>query len=100
MADEKKIETYLIKQVEKRGGMCVKFVPQHFAGFPDRLIYMPNGVHLLGELKAPHIKGVDKLQKIVHAKLRKLGFWVEVLPTKESVDALMDTLDHMIFIDD
>ena len=90
MGDEKRIvEDYLKREVEKRGGLCVKFVPDHFAGFPDRELYMPHGVHLLVETKAPHVKGVDKLQAIVHRRLRRLGHRVEVCHNREQVDALM-----------
>lgn len=94
MGDEKRIvESYLVRQVEVRGGLCIKFVPDHFAGFPDRELYMPFGVHLLVETKAPHITGVAKLQAIIHKKLRRLGHRVEVCYTREQVDALMLDLE-------
>lgn len=94
MGDEKRIvEDYLVKQVERRGGLCIKFPPIYHAGFPDRELYMPNGVHLLVETKAPHIKGVDKLQEIIHRRLRRLGHRVEVCNTRQLVDELLKEFD-------
>lgn len=87
MADEKRIvEDYLVRQVEQRGGLCVKFIPDHFAGFPDRLVLTNDGHTIYVECKAPHIKGVDPLQRIVHNKLKRRGHIVEVLNTREGVD--------------
>lgn len=87
MGDEKRIvEDYLTKQVEKRGGLCVKFVPDHYAGFPDRIVLNMRGQTVYVECKAPHVKGVDKLQAIVHGRLRSRGHAVEVLRNRQEVD--------------
>lgn len=88
---ENKVEKRLIREVEKAGGMCVKFPPLFFSGFPDRLVFIPGGVLVLVELKAPG-KVPGKLQEKIHAKLRGLGFRVEVIDSYEGVDTLMLTL--------
>lgn len=88
---EKAIENRLIREVTNAGGMCIKFPPLFFAGFPDRLVFMPRGVLVLVELKAPG-KKPGPLQVKVHAKLRALGFRVEVIDSYEQIDALMITL--------
>lgn len=91
MAQEKKIETYLVTQIERLGGMCVKFPPIFFAGFPDRIVLVPKGIIVFVELKAP--KGVaSQLQKIVHKRLRAIGFRVEIINSKEEVDGFVLTL--------
>lgn len=91
MAQEKKIEDYLTKNVERIGGMCVKFPPIFFAGFPDRIVLVPKGIIVFVELKAPN--GVaSPLQLIVHKRLRKIGFRVEIINSKEEVDGFVLTL--------
>lgn len=94
MADEKKIEQYLTKQVEKRGGMCVKFIPDYFAGFPDRILILPAGQTIYVELKAPHVKSPAPLQRIIHERLLRLGHWIEVCNTRELIDELMIKYDE------
>lgn len=91
MANEKSIETYFVEEVERVGGMCIKFPPLFYAGFPDRLVFMPKGVFALVELKRPG-KTARLLQRKVHAKLKRLGFRVEVIDTKIGVDVFVLTL--------
>lgn len=92
MADEKKVEVYLVKRVESMGAWCVKFVPLFFAGFPDRFILIRGGRIIFVELKAPN--GIlAPLQRIILGKLKKLGFRVEVLYTREQVDIFMGTVE-------
>lgn len=82
---EIKIEKYLIKMIEKKGGMALKFPPLFFAGFPDRIVLLPKGVAIFVELKRPGAKP-RKIQERVHSKLRGLGFRVDVLSTLEEVE--------------
>lgn len=91
MANEKTIETYFVEEVERIGGMCIKFPPLFYAGFPDRLVFLPGGLFVLVELKRPG-KTARLLQRKVHAKLRRLGFRVEVIDTKIGVDTFILTL--------
>lgn len=93
MGDEKRIvEDYLKREVERRGGLCVKFIPDHFAGFPDRIVLTNDGATVYVECKAPHVKGVDKLQGIVHARLLKRKHRVVVVRNREEVDALIASI--------
>lgn len=84
---EKVIENKLILKTKKSGGLCVKFYPAFFAGFPDRIVLLPEGKMLFVELKAPG-KKPSKIQRAVIAKLQGLGFRVEVCDTIEKVEAL------------
>jgi len=88
---EKKIEKYLIEQVENLRGLCVKVPPLFFRGFPDRIVLLPGGVIAFVEVKAPGAKPT-LIQRKVHARLRLLGFRVEVLDSNESVDGFILTL--------
>lgn len=82
---EKSIENYLVKSVEGIGGLCVKFPPLFYRGFPDRIVLLPGGVVVFVETKAPGSKPT-LIQRKVHAQLRGLSFRVEVLDTYERID--------------
>jgi len=88
---ESKIEKYLVTEVEKIGGACIKFPPLFYAGFPDRLVFLPGGLFILVETKAPR-KTPSTIQRRVHSRFRDLGFRVEVLNTIEAVDTFILTL--------
>lgn len=81
---EQTIENRLVKEVEKLGGLCWKFISPGVAGVPDRLVLLPNGKLIFIELKAPGQKA-RKLQEYRHKKLRKLGFRVEIIDSLEGV---------------
>ena len=89
---EKDVEGYLTGQVGRRGGRCVKFVPDLDNGMPDRIVMLPGGVLVWVELKNGVYEEARKLQRMQHAKLRRLGQRVEVIQTKEQVDRLMEEL--------
>lgn len=88
---EKKIENYLVEAVENIGGLCVKFPPLFFRGFPDRIILLPKGTIIFAEIKAPG-ESPRLIQRKVHTRLRGLGFRVEVLDSYESIDGFILTL--------
>ena len=50
---EKQIEQKLSLMVKQQGGMALKFVSPSFAGMPDRLVLLPDGIIAFVELKAP-----------------------------------------------
>lgn len=82
---EKTVEQYLTREVEKRGGLCLKFPPLYYAGFPDRLVlWKPGRIHFI-ETKRPGRTG-SPLQRNVHNKLRALGFFVTELSSHGEVD--------------
>ena len=88
---EKRIEKSLQTAVEQVGGLCIKFPPLFFRGFPDRIVLMPGGVIVFVELKAPGEKP-RLIQRKAHDRLRALGFRVEVLDSLEGVDGFVLTL--------
>ena len=89
---EKEVESYLRKQIEQAGGRCIKFVPDYAVGFPDRIVLLPGGVLLWVETKRPRGGRLSVVQKVRHAALRNLGQRVEVIWTKQQVDALLAEL--------
>ena len=88
---EKQIEKKLSLMVKKSGGLAVKFVSPSFAGMPDRLILLPDGVAAFVELKAPG-KSPRTLQIARHKKLRELGFRVYVIDDVSEIGGMLDEL--------
>lgn len=88
---EKTVEKYLTAQVQKLGGLCVKFPPLYFAGFPDRIVLMPGAIVVFVELKDLG-KKARPLQLRVHKQLMALGFRVEVIDSKDGVDNFLGGL--------
>lgn len=88
---EKTIEKYLVLKIESLGGLCVKFPPLFFRGFPDRIVLLPGARIVFVETKDAGKKPCQA-QVRVHNRLKALGFRVDILDSKESVDNFMLTL--------
>jgi G:T-mismatch repair DNA endonuclease (very short patch repair protein) len=82
---ENKIEQYLKKRIERLGGLCIKFPPLFFVGFPDRIVLLKGGIVIFVETKTETGKPSPVQFRVIDA-LRKLGFRVEVILSKEEVD--------------
>lgn len=88
---EKVIERRLVECVKEQGGMCVKLLCDQMSGLPDRLCLMPNGKVAFAELKTTG-KKPRKIQVVLHEELRRLGFKVAVIDTKQGVEEFIDTM--------
>jgi len=96
---ERDVEKHLVKRVKAAGGIAYKFTSPGRRSVPDRLVLMPPDLlserpvqrAIFVELKAPG-KAATPAQLREHERLRDLGFRVEVIDTKEGVDAFMRTL--------
>lgn len=88
---EKEIEQQLRIEVKKHGGIALKFTSPGFDGMPDRLVLLPNGKIAFAELKAPG-KKPRTLQLARHRLLRKLGFKVFVIDSKERIGGVIDEI--------
>lgn len=86
---EKNIEQALRKAVRDSGGIALKFVSPGFAGVPDRLLLMPGGRTAFVEVKAPGEKP-RALQLSRHKLLRRLGFKVYILDSKEAIPKIIE----------
>ena len=88
---EKQIENKLTRSVKKAGGIALKFVSPDFAGIPDRLVLLPDGMCAFVELKAPG-KHTRPLQTVRHRMLQKLGFKVYVIDSTEQIEGVINDI--------
>lgn len=82
------MEAHLFAQVKSRGGMCVK-TPATVAGWPDRMVILPNQPIVLVEMKQPKGK-LSPLQIEIHRRLEAIGHPVATLYTREEVDLWLE----------
>ena len=87
---EKHIETRLREQVLSRGGLCEKWNAGS-AGWPDRIILLPDGKFGFAVLKAPGRKP-RKLQEHRHSQLRALGYQVFVIDDISEIGGVLDAI--------
>lgn len=88
---EKQIENKLTIEVKKVGGIAVKLVSPCFAGMPDRLVLLPDGVCAFVELKAKG-KKPRPIQLARHRLLKSLGFKVYVIDDVEQIGGVLDEI--------
>ena len=87
---EREVEGYLVRQVEKLGGMCPKF--DSVRGWPDRIVLLPAGVMAWVETKRPGGGVLSPAPLVVHEQLRRVGQQVYVVWSQEEVDELLELL--------
>jgi hypothetical protein len=85
---EKRLEAYLVKEVKKMGGLCLKFTSPGCRGVPDRICVFPGSRCVFVELKS-ETGTLRKLQEVIHDRLRKRSIDVFVACNKEDVDWLL-----------
>ena len=90
---EREIELKLRKAATDRGGLCLKFTPQSWAGAPDRLVLLPGGRMGFVEVKAPG-QCPRPLQVRRHSQLAELGYVVLVLDDPDRVDSILDEIEQ------
>ena len=88
---EKQIEMKLVEAVNRRGGLCPKWISPGLNGVPDRLILLPGGRIAFAELKAPG-KTPRPLQRHRIEQLRKLGFRVYVIDSIEQIGGVLNEI--------
>ena len=91
MGAEKGIETKLRDAVKTLKGLAIKIYCLSFTGLPDRIVLMPGGRIWFVELKAPGKKPSPQ-QLLVHGLLRKLGFEVWVIDTREILQEFINRI--------
>lgn len=89
---ETDIETFLIRNVHRRGGFTRKVTYQGRKGAPDRWCFFPGGRLLLIELKRPGEKPSD-LQVDEMLKLREHGQYVCWAASKEAVELALNEFE-------
>jgi hypothetical protein len=88
---EAAVESYFKKRVKATGGEERKVVFPGRKGAPDRLCGWPNGRHGFVELKRPKGKA-EAHQAREHERLRAMGFRVDVIDTRDLVDAYVASM--------
>lgn len=88
---ESLIEQHLVKEVNRRDGLCLKFNSQSMTGIPDRIILMKNGTVGFVEVKQKG-KKPRPLQELRMKQLRRLGFKVYTLDKKEKIGEILDEI--------
>lgn len=78
------IENKLVREVEKRGGVCYKFVSPSNPGVPDRIVITPDGRVIFVELKAPFGR-MSNIQKWQKERLLQRGVDVRVVRGMDQV---------------
>ena len=91
MDSEKVIEKRLNAEVKSLGGWSLKMVCQYVTGLPDRLVLLPKGVTFFAEIKSTG-KKPTAVQRLVHEKLRRLGFRVEVIDSLKQLNQILNNL--------
>lgn len=87
---EKYIEQQLTRAVKSRGGLCEKW-NSGTAGWPDRIVLLPDGKSGFVEVKAPG-KEPRPLQEHRHEQLRALGYPVFVLDHIGQIGGILDEI--------
>lgn len=88
---EKEIDRKLVKEVRKKGGLCIKFSSPGLDGVPDRMVLLPDGILAFVELKAPG-KKPRKLQVRRMQQFEKLGFRCFVLDNMDGIGGMIDAI--------
>ena len=88
---ESLIEQHLVKEVNRRDGLCLKFNSQSMTGIPDRIILMKNSTVAFVEVKQKG-KKPRPLQELRMKQLRQLGFKVYTLDEKEKIGEILDEI--------
>ena len=92
---EKTLEARLVREIEARGGMALKYTSQFHRGIPDRICLLPPGVLTFVELKSTGQKPT-KLQEHAMEKLISLGFDCLVIDTTEKLEEYLGHVDQTI----
>lgn len=91
MDSEKLIEKTLNAEVKSLGGWSLKLLCQFVTGLPDRLVLLPGGIIFFAEIKSTG-KKPTAVQRLVHEKLRRLGFRVEVIDSLKQLNQILNNL--------
>ena len=89
---EKTLEARLVREIEARGGMALKYTSQFHRGIPDRICLLPPGILTFVELKSTG-KKPTKLQQHAMTKLTAMGFDCKVIDSAESLNEYLAAVD-------
>ena len=90
---EKTLEARLVREIEARGGMALKYTSQFHRGIPDRICLLPGGLNIFVELKSTG-KKPTKLQLHAMERLDAMGHPNTVIDSTDKLEALLQILDE------
>lgn len=90
---EKTLEARLVREIEARGGMALKYTSQFHRGIPDRICLLPGGLSVFVELKSTG-KKPTKLQQHAMEQLDRMGHPNCVIDSTEKLNELLQILDE------
>ena len=82
------IENYLVKEVKKIKGFCIKMNPHNERGLPDRGCFFPKGLTVMVECKAPGKKPRAN-QRHWLQEFQKRGYEAIYIDSRPRVDAFI-----------
>ena len=88
---EREIETYLVKQVEGRGGRAYKFVSPAHRGVADRVVVLPGGAVWFVEVKTETGR-LSPLQEVFRREINRLDGNYMCVYGRAGVDQWMKSL--------
>ena len=92
---EKTLEARLVREIEARGGMALKYTSQFHRGIPDRIVLLPGGHTIFVELKSTGQKPT-KLQMHAIRKLIKMGHQVVIIDRTGLLELFLARVDEII----
>lgn len=95
MSIEKNLERRLVKDVQRRGGYCIKILPFAETGLPDRLVLMPNGKAYFVELKSGGTGKLEGKQLVWRNRLLKLHYEHWVIFDEKSYNCFLKHIDEI-----
>lgn len=88
---EKTLESKLVREVNKRGGLCLKWVSPGTRGVPDRIVILDGAIHFV-EMKKPKTGKLSKIQDSVIDQIQKRGKWVEKILNEEQLKTFLNEI--------
>jgi hypothetical protein len=85
---ERVVERALVRAVEQRGGLCMKFVSPGRRGVPDRIVHLPGAPGAYVEVKRPG-EVPSQLQRYRMAEMRAAGALVHTLSAIDAIGPLL-----------
>ena len=92
---EKTLEARLVREIEARGGMALKYTSQFHRGIPDRICLLPGSTTIFVELKSSG-KKPTKLQEYAMKKLVEMGHAVIVIDNTNDLEWLLEFIDNTL----
>lgn len=92
---EELVEKWLVQEVQKLGGLAIKFKSPGRRSVPDRICIFPKGVLAFVECKATGKIPTEAQHREIE-RLRDRGHWVVVIDRRSEIVKFIDKVKQMI----